>query len=385
MVNVADIAKVVNIANEVGTGEDSVTVNLWGEAELTTFDMLGAAKGFKMAHLNVRSIIKEMDQIKLQLLNSSIDIFTISETWLKPHLQTQLVELDGFKVYRLDRCTKTLKKGMKRGGGLLTYVHNKHSTYCEPLTALDKSDKNIEVQWVLLHRPHCKDVVTCNIYRPPNGDLQKALVYFEECISSLNMSKVNVFILGDMNVNYTNKSAPSYKKLNFFNQSNGLTQHINTTTRNTDKTKSLIDLALTNSKFVSHVGTLEHFISDHQPIFIIHKKNRDVRQKVEFEGRSYRNFDKQVFRDMLLENSWDELYSCDSPDQAWSLILERIKSCLNRICPLRKFRIKNYKPDWMTKELIEQIKDRDYFYQKAKSRGDEDSWNIAKHLIFSIK
>ena len=34
----------------------------------------------------------------------------------------------------------------------------------------------------------------------------------------------------------------------------------------------------------------------------------------------------------------------------------------------------------MTDELIEQIKDRDYFYHKAKASGDEDDWNIAKHL-----
>ena len=34
----------------------------------------------------------------------------------------------------------------------------------------------------------------------------------------------------------------------------------------------------------------------------------------------------------------------------------------------------------MTKELIEMIKDRDYFYKKAKTSGDDDYWRIAKHL-----
>ena len=53
---------------------------------------------------------------------------------------------------------------------------------------------------------------------------------------------------------------------------------------------------------------------------------------------------------------------------------------LDEMCPVRVFRIKNYRPDWMTKELIEQIKDRDYFYRKAKLNKDDDSWNIAKHL-----
>ena len=34
----------------------------------------------------------------------------------------------------------------------------------------------------------------------------------------------------------------------------------------------------------------------------------------------------------------------------------------------------------MTKELIELLKDRDYFYRKAKKGKDKDSWNIAKYL-----
>ena len=51
------------------------------------------------------------------------------------------------------------------------------------------------------------------------------------------------------------------------------------------------------------------------------------------------------------------------------------------MCPnIRKFQIKNYRTDWITPELLEQIKDRDYFYCKAKRTGLEDDWNIAKHL-----
>ena len=50
------------------------------------------------------------------------------------------------------------------------------------------------------------------------------------------------------------------------------------------------------------------------------------------------------------------------------------------MCPIQNFKIKNYRPDWMTNELIEFSKDRDYYYCKAKKEGDEDSWNIAKYL-----
>ena len=68
------------------------------------------------------------------------------------------------------------------------------------------------------------------------------------------------------------------------------------------------------------------------------------------------------------------------PEEAWDYILNRLMPILDDMCPVRTFRIKNYRPEWITDELIEQIKDRDYFYKKAKADNGEDSWNIARHL-----
>ena len=61
-------------------------------------------------------------------------------------------------------------------------------------------------------------------------------------------------------------------------------------------------------------------------------------------------------------------------------MLDRITEEVDKQCPMRSFHIQNYKPSWITDELIKQGKDRDYFYKKAKRTKDEDDWNIAKHL-----
>ena len=75
---------------------------------------LGLAKVFKVVHLNVRSILKKIDHLRLVTQDLNIDVFTVSETWLKRHL----VDIQGFKAYRLDRDSGKGEK--KRGGGLLT-------------------------------------------------------------------------------------------------------------------------------------------------------------------------------------------------------------------------------------------------------------------------
>ena len=83
-------------------------------------------------------------------------------------------------------------------------------------------------------------------------------------------------------MNYKNKLSPAYKKLLFLENVHGLRQVIEETTRNTDKSKTLMDLIFTNSKYVSESGTINTIISDHQPIFVVKKKTRAVHDIVEF-------------------------------------------------------------------------------------------------------
>ena len=94
------------------------------------------------------------------------------------------------------------------------------------------------------------------------------------------------------------------------------------------------------------------------------------------------NFEKNAFKEKILAigQDWEEFFRLEDPEQAWAYILEKITPVLNEMCPIRKFKIKNYRPEWITLELIEQLKDHDYFFRKAKKENCEDAWNIAKHL-----
>ena len=346
--------------------------------EVKDIEALSKVKGFKLVHLNVRSLVKKIDQVRILLGEANLDVITLSETWLSEAVHSNTVELDSYILYRQDRHFKRV--GKKRGGGLLTFIHSKYAAECEQLTELSCATKDIEAQWSAIHRPHCKSVWICNLYRPPKGNLETAVDYLDECLKQVDMSKNEVYVLGDFNVNYKNKLSEEYKKLNFMIKANGLSQVVDNTTRNSDKSSSLLDIILTNSKYISVAGTLGHFISDHQPVYVVKKKARDSRPKVEFEGRSYRNYNKERLREALQDMDWADLHTILDPDDAWDFIVSRFLPIIDQMCPVRKFQIKNYRPDWITPELIEQIKDRDYFYNKAKLTKEEDDWNIAKHL-----
>ena len=146
------------------------------------------------------------------------------------------------------------------------------------LRKLDIRDFFLEAQWLKIDNKNAKNIIVFNLYRPPEGNLTEAIQYLNKCLLSLNTAKTDIFILGDLNVTYKNVLSPSYKKLVFFEHRNSFKQIIKETTRNTDKSKMIIDLIFTNAKHITDSGTLDSFISDHQllqPVFVF-KKKRDT-------------------------------------------------------------------------------------------------------------
>ena len=138
-------------------------------------------------------------------------------------------------------------------------------------------------------------------------------------------------------------------------------------------------MAFTNVKYIKNAGSLDSFLSNHQPIFLLKKKVKTTgRSEQQFEGRSYRNYDKQKFIDDIMEQKWEYFYNATDPMKAWDEMLKIINREANKQCLAGTYKIKHNKPCWLTNEIVEQMKDRDYFYQKAKRTNDEDDWNIAK-------
>ena len=98
------------------------------------------------------------------------------------------------------------------------------------------------------------------------------------------LKQKKVFLLGDFNIEYKNTRPSDYKELTLFQNTNHLKQHVKSTTCNTSKTATLIDLILSDARYISEAGTIDSFLSDHQPIYIIKKKTREGVTQARFRG-----------------------------------------------------------------------------------------------------
>ena len=85
-------------------------------------------------------------------------------------------------------------------------------------------------------------------------------------------------------------------------------------------------------------------------------------KKVDFYGRSYRNYNTVDFQ-LLLENSdWHEFDEGTDTEDLWGIFLNNIRTTIDHLCPIKKFFIKPVTNPWLTNELL----DKDAALRKAR-------------------
>ena len=83
---------------------------------LGTLSSIPNERGFKMAFLNIVSLLKKIDEIKFSITNKFIDLIAFNETRLDPSITDNMISLDGYDVIRKDRSIN--------GGGVCIYLRS---------------------------------------------------------------------------------------------------------------------------------------------------------------------------------------------------------------------------------------------------------------------
>ena len=240
--------------------------------------------GINIAHLNVASILAKhkFEMLRQQVESSNLHVLGISETWLKKDIPDGIVGIKGFEVVRLDRNWENKEgAGAKRGGGLACFVSENIVSNAFKFAYLNKSTCDLEMQWVLLDMPKMRNIVIVNIYRPPQGDYKKACKFINEALQEADLKdNVEVFLMGDFNIDWKDKKSPMVKELDLTTSMWGLKAMFKEDTRigvtlGTVK-GSCIDNIFTNSEYILNARILSWNYSDHLVVAVKRKRLRVI-------------------------------------------------------------------------------------------------------------
>ena len=345
-------------------------------------DEIKNSKGMHMAHLNIRSLSSKWENFKANFMNKNIHVLGLSETWLNDRLPNKMFDLSSdYLFYRNDRNWKENNSNViKKGGGVGLYVNkNLHSSDIN-FKRFNCSNKYIECQWVSMKQNHNKLILIGNLYRPPQGDVDVFTQYIENVLDEIELDSIELFLMGDYNIDFLDKKDPKSKKLLDMIEPLGLRQLIKEPTRLTLDRNSCLDLFITNCDNICKVGVSTINISDHLPILLTRKRIKSLERKCNFTGRSYRNYEKDMFQQLVIDANWNAFDTSTTVAKKWKCLLDIIRGNIDRMCPLKVFKIKQEKEPWISNQLIELIKDKDYALKRAKNKKDPMLWAEAKRL-----
>ncbi|CAB3997495.1 Transposon Ty3-G Gag-Pol poly, partial [Paramuricea clavata] len=135
-----------------------------------------------MAHLNVASLPKHIDELRLQLTKQSLDILSINETRLDNTINDGLIHLNGYDVLRKDRN--------RMGGGIAIYFRDN-------INIKNRNDlvpDSLEALCVEVRKPKSKPILIVSCYRPPNSN-HEVLKLNENLIKKLDNEEKEIVIL----------------------------------------------------------------------------------------------------------------------------------------------------------------------------------------------
>ena len=232
-----------------------------------------SSRGFKIANLNIRSLMKNIDQLRLYLGKQQYDKICINETMLDNTVAEYEVHINGYDIIRKDRN--------RNSGGVAIYIRNVIN-YRE---RYDLNENNLEAIALEISKPKSKPFLVSAWYRPPDSPIE-IFTYFEEFLRKMDAEDKEIIVIGDFNCNWDQDItglSPQTEKLRDVVTKYQFEQLIKGHTRIKNHSATLIDFAFTNKPENIVKTSIEHTrISDHSLIYIKAKSVKS--QKLLFQG-----------------------------------------------------------------------------------------------------
>ena len=243
------------------------------KSQLSSSKLLSVLKyenGLKCAHLNVRSLLPKIEEVRHHIQSGALDVLCINETWLDSDVGDDLVSIPGYNIFRRDRN--------RHGGGVCIFVKQSH--HCRLMSMVSI----VESVWVEISLNKKETYIVGTIYRPPSS----GTAYYDGILNDIEfVQSINekIILLGDLNIDYSFDHSLHSNPIHLIEHTYNMKQLVLQPTRVTATTSSLIDVILTTVAD-DHVktGVVDLSLSDHKLIYTIIATAKNVNISITIYG-----------------------------------------------------------------------------------------------------
>ena len=148
-------------------------------------------RGLKIASLNINSLLRHVDELRLILSDSEIDVFAINESKIDNSVKDSEISIPGYNMIRKDRN--------RFGGGVVVYIRETYSFN----ERKDLNSDDLEMICIEICKPRSRPFLISVWYRPPNPEM-KLFDFFEIFLSKCDAESKELIVIGDINCNMIN-------------------------------------------------------------------------------------------------------------------------------------------------------------------------------------
>ena len=213
-------------------------------------NLLTRHSGLKIGCLNIRGLLNKIDEMRTIVTECNFDVIGICETFLDDDVADNEICIEGYTIVKKNRN--------RHGGGVILYI--KEGIQYTEIT--DLAGLDVEGVWANIQCDK-QHLALGIMYRPPssNNAYLKSMLDQIDNVFSYNE---NIILMGDLNYDYKLDESLSSNPLHQIEILYGMRQLINSPTRVTLTTSTLIDVMFSNVH-ESHIvtGIYSISLSDH--------------------------------------------------------------------------------------------------------------------------
>jgi len=323
-------------------------------------------KGLLINHLNIRSLLPKLDEIKHTVFSQNIDILCLNETFLDNTITDHEMGINGYTSLRKDRT--------RHGGGVAMYIKDTINFKCRDDIP---SNFSLECLWIEISGKDSESILLCSIYRPPSADH----TYYSNIIDMLmkaSSENKHLVVIGDMNFNYVLDEELYKNPIHFIEKCFGMHQLVNKPTRKTHSSSTLIDIILTTRpQLHTKTSVLPITMSDHYMIstLLIYPSSMHRNHHKTIRMRDYKNFNVNLYLHDLHELcNINNYLGINNVNVFWDKLKRDLLNIAEQHAPIQIRRVKHRQNHWITPEIIKCMHERDYLHHKATSTKNQQTW-----------